>query len=383
MFEPNVEELQAVIINDAILEAVSDLSLIVNDETLGVTIPPLGLYCQKTGAQIGQRTENSLFSIAKIHGKNAIIPALYNSVSLNTAPAWLWTNETHLDKLMVQDPIGYAVYCFGLITAQFYQTQKNTDKKRQPFAERYWAMARSHALLTAKGTAELDALNLELVKILTYMPDTTAYLFRRIRKFAQTPDSLAMLHCTGELIELLREATNRALDSLGRADAYIKRTRFVDYALTPEDAARGPSNVRRQKASKTSVKEATAFAELAKLFEDAGLSVKDTITLNTPGTGAWKEKFAGQQAAKDAEMLEDISNLAGTNWDLGLLEENEETEDNSIEVRQIAIPETVEIVTELEIIVIENREQLEAVFETVEPPKKLTALEMLRAKKVQ
>ncbi len=215
-----------------------------------------------------------------------------------------------------------------------------------------------------------------------------------------------MLHCTGELTQILLECTNAALDSLGRADAYIKRTRFVDYALTPEDAARGPSNIRKQKASKTSVKEATAFAAMADLFAEAGIDIKTIQMANTPGTGAWKAKFAAKQEAKEAEMLEDIANLAGTNWDLGLLEENEETEDNAVEMRRIAVSPLFESVTPVEITVIENRAHLEAVFSSYtgkaaiaaqdrpenpvtmaykepQPPKKLTALEMLRAKKVQ
>ena len=190
------------------------------------------------------------------------------------------------------------------------------------------------------------------------------------------------------------------MDSLGRADAYIKRTRFVDYALTPEDAARGPSNIRRQKASKTSVKEATAFAAMAELFAEAGLDIKTVQMANTPGTSAWKAKIAARQEEKDNAMLEDIANLAGTNWDLGLLEENEADDDNEVEVRSLAIiqhdepmitpmqsetsqtPQSTEIITEIQITKIESKEQLEKVLDdATKPQPKLTGLALLRAKR--
>jgi hypothetical protein len=334
MYEPGADELNAVIFASDLAEKLLEFKTQVNDPLLGIEIEPLKLYCQKTGHIIGQRDENSLFSLIKFKGKDAIVQTLYNSVSLNCHPAWVETNGKDLDCLIDNDPIGYAVYCFGLITAQFYQNSKNTDRKRQPWCERYWAMARANALLTQRGIGELAELNIELCKLLTYAPDTMQYLFKRARKFAQTPDQLALLACTGELTPLLKQCVNRALDYIGQTDTYITKTRFVDYANTPADAARGPSNIRQQKASKKNVVEAGMYAELMRGFESAVPGFKKTILENTPGTGAWREKFRSNTAAKEAEMMADYAAFGGTNFDLGL---NDDVEDNAVEVRELVI----------------------------------------------
>lgn len=337
MHEPNSEQLQSVIMAADLASEIEALAVITNDETLGVRIEPLKLYCQKTGHIIGQRDENSLFSLIKIKGKAAIIPALYNATSLSVHPAWIETNGAKLDELIDNDPIGYACYCFGIITAGFYQTAKNTDRKLQPWVERYWAMARANAMLMQRGIGELPELNIQLSRLLTYAPDAPQYLFKRARKLAQTPDMLAMLACTGELTPLLKDCVNKCLDELGRASTYINRTRFIDYAMTPADAARGPSNIRQQRASKRSVKEATIFFELQNMFKAEGLNLRTGLEFNTPGTTAWKNRFASNTAAKEAEMLEDYKAFGGTNLDLSFNLEDED--DNEIEVRTLALPE--------------------------------------------
>lgn len=338
MFEPDNEQLQAVIIASDTVESLADLSSVINDDALGVKIDPLGLYCQKTGAQIGTRSETSIFSFFKIHGKNDFIRALYNSTGLSVSPAWIETNGDDLDVMLTADPIGYAVYCFGLMTAQFYVSKNNQNPKLQPWSERHWAMARANALLQAKGVAELTELNLELCRFIGYMPDTTNYLFRKLRKYAQTPDQLALLHCSGELIALLRDTINKTLDSLGHADMWIKRTRFIDIAATPGDAARGPSNIRKQKTSARKIKEDTMFFEMQAMFKDAGIEFD-----GLPGTTKWREKYMNPeriaaQEAKEEEMLTDLRELAKlTNLALpeGL---DEEDDDQTVEVHSLALP---------------------------------------------
>lgn len=330
MLEPNSEQLQTVIQSQEMIEEIASLNILINDPTLGVEIEPLKIYCQKTGHIVGQRDQNSLFSLIKMKGKNAIIPSLYNATTLSVHPAWIETNGETLDQLIDSDPIGYACYCFGLITSGFYQTAKNQDRKRQPWIERYWAMARANALLVQRGIAGLDQLNIELCKLLTYAPDTQSYLFKRARKMAETPDMLAMLHCSGELTELLRDCTNRCLAAIQSTDHYIQKTRFVDYAATPADAARGPSNIRQQKASKRDVKEATMFAELAKLFGESGLKI-DSVNM-VDGTKRWKQ-IVSVSKTKEAEMLADLMEFGGTNLDNVF--DAAETEDNEIEVNSL------------------------------------------------
>lgn len=334
MYNPDNEQIQAVIISNDMIESLEELSLIINDETLGVTIKPLSIYCQKTGHEIGARNENSIFSLVKNCGKNTLLPTLYNSPGVNVHPQWINTNETALDNLMQSDPIGYACYCFGLITAQFYQSAKNQNKKLQPWSERYWAMARANALLHARGVADLDTLNLELNRVVTFMPDSTSYLFRRIRKMAHTPDMLAMLHCTGELIGILKEATNKALDSIGRTEDYIKKTRFVDYALTPADMARGPSNVRKQRVSERSVKEASMFAALNDMFKNAGLEGMGIFENKSKPADFTKFRSAAKMR-EDAQLaaLEELGNL-----DLDDIVADNDEDDNTVEVRKLALP---------------------------------------------
>lgn len=335
MMEPNTEQLQLVIQSSDMIEELASLHDLINDPTLGVEIEPLKIYCQKTGHIVGSRDQNSLFSLIKIKGKNAIIPSLYNATTLSVHPAWIETNGENLDKLINDDPIGYAVYCFGLITSGFYQNSKNTDRKRQPWIERYWAMARANALLTQRGIAGLEALNIELCKLLTYAPDTQSYLFKRAREMAKTPDMLAMLHCSGELTELLRDCTNRYLAAIQSHEYYIHKTRFVDYAATPADAARGPSNIRQQKASKRDIKEASEFAELTKLFGDAGLDIREMMRANTPNTNAWKARLVSNTKAKEAEMLADLIEIGGTNLDSVF--DAVEVEDNEVEVNRLSM----------------------------------------------
>lgn len=332
MMEPNTEQLQLVIQSSDMIEELASLHELINDPTLGVEIEPLKIYCQKTGHIVGARDQNSLFSLIKIKGKNAIIPSLYNATTLSVHPAWIETSGENLDRLINDDPIGYAVYCFGLITSGFYQNAKNTDKKKYPWIERYWALARANALLTQRGIAGLDALNIELCKLLTYAPDTQSYLFKRAREMAKTPDMLAMLHCSGELTELLRDCTNRYLAAIQSHEYYIHKTRFVDYAATPADAARGPSNIRQQKASKRDIKEASEFAELTKLFGDAGLDIREMMRANTPGTNAWKARLASNTKA---EMLADLIEIGGTNLDNVF--DAVEVEDNEVEINRLSI----------------------------------------------
>lgn len=338
MFEPDNEQIQAVIIADDTLSAVATLSDAVNEtETLGIEIAPLGIYCQKTGHLIGNRDENSIFSLIKIHGKEYAIWSLYNATSLNVHPAWLETGPEDLDGLIENDPIGYACYCFGLITAQFYQNAKNKDPKRLDGSERYWAMARANTLMKAKGNANLTELNHSLIRLITFMPDAANVLFRHIRKFGQAPDTLALLHCTGELIAKLDDATNKTLDSIGYSNAYIKRTRFIDIAATPEDAARGPSNIRKQRASKRSVAEASMFGELSKLFKDAGLDYVPGFD-GLPGTTQWRAKFEKKieaQEVKELEMLTDLEALAELS-NL-VIDTDEDDDDNETEFRTLPI----------------------------------------------
>ena len=153
------------------------------------------------------------------------------------------------------------------------------------------------------------------VNFLTFEKDTKAYLQKRIAEFGKSPDNLALLHCNGELINLLKECTNRALAMIGQTGPIsLKKTRYVDKAATPADAARGPSNIRKQRASQRAVNEAKQVTELQKLFADAGLDIRFELARNTPNTVAWFERRKQEQAARQTkEMFNDLMEIGGSN----------------------------------------------------------------------
>lgn len=338
MYEPNNEQIQAVIQLDTLQEVIAETYELINDPEIETKISAWDLFCQKTGHRIGSRSENSLLLLIKICGKTGVESNLYNCTSLNVHPAWLDTSPDCLDDLMESDPIGYACYSFAFLTMQFYQRAKNQDVRLYPASERYWALARANALMQERGTHELDELCAELARAVTFMPDSGVHLFNAISKFGNTPDKLAALHCSGELISKLRDATNLTMSSLGQARTFakhwIQRTRFIDLAATPEDAARGPSNIRKQRISKRHVADAAMFNEIDKLFANQGFDLKQQILDNTPGSTAWREKISEASRRRQAEIELGLAALDGLT-NLTFFDENDD-DDQTVEVRSIA-----------------------------------------------
>lgn len=392
MFEQTSEAIQAVIISQDTLELQAELSLLVNEPELGIEISPFDLFCQKTGHKIGTRSENSIFSLIKICGRD-VAGNLYNATTLNVHPAWVETDTDELEKLIEHDPIGYACYCFSLITAQFYQTHKNFNPKLGPWADRYWALARANKLLTERGADHLAELNEALARLVTFMPDSatylyeanskvklsreTQYIFKNIREKLKTPDQLALFHVSGDLIDLLHKATNDCLDAIGRSDAWIKRTRFIDIAATPEDAARGPTNVRRQNISKRKIEEASLFAELSNLMKREGLDTQIKQE-NLPGSTAWRKKYMSAEQLRETDLAAELAALAEVT-NLAMPENMEDdSEDYKVETRiggqGFTMQEAEEVATDM-LSVINESSQI------IIPPKPMTLLEKMRAKR--
>lgn len=346
MFEPDADLLNSIVSNSDLADTMAEFSDCINDSELGIEIDPYGIYCQKTGYQIATRDKNSLLQLIAICGKDNLTGNLYNATSLCVHPAWLCTNPDDLDNLIESDPVGYACFMFDMLTRNFYQNNlpKAQDTRRLSFTEKYWALARANKLMLTRGAPGLDELNIALARIVTFMPDSGHYLFTAIGKFAKTPDALANLHCNGELLQLLEHATNRTLDSIGYrrkyAAEYIKKTMFIDIAATPEDAARGPSNVRRQRVSKEKVEDATMFAELMKLAKDQGVSFNFS-SQTSHGITILKSRMT-RTADKEMEMLAQLTELAAiSNVALPEIEEESE-EDLSVEVRKVIILPVIE-----------------------------------------
>lgn len=335
--EPNNEQIQAVIQLDALQSVMVELHDMINEPSVETKISAWDLFCQKTGNKIGFRSENSLLLLVKICGTD-VVGNLYNSTTLNVHPAWIETSPDCLEALMEDDPIGFSCYCFSLLTAQFYQRNKNFDARLYPASDRYWALARANALMSERGNASLAELCAELARAVTFMPDSGVHLFNAISKFGNTPDKLAQLHCSGELIYKLRDATNRTMSSLGQSRAYVKhwvqRTRFIDLAATPEDAARGPTNVRKMRVSKRHVADAAMFNEIDKLFASQGFDLKQQILDNTPGSTKWRENVATRAAQREAEIELGLSSLMDfTNLTLS---DEDDDDDQTVEYRTLA-----------------------------------------------
>jgi len=177
----------------------------------------------------------------------------------------------------------------------------------------------------------------------------------------------------------LHNVVNNTLNSIGAGRAfvnqYVKRTRFIDIAATPEDAARGPSNVRRQRVSQRKIAEASMFSELQKMFGETGLD-KQLQADNLPGSTAWRAKMQARQTAAEARennLLAEIAALASVT-NLALPEDDGDDDENSVEVRIIPMSEMENELEKIEQIT-------EVILEPIKEVRKLTALEILRARK--
>lgn len=367
MFEPDATELNALISQNDLNEVLGDFSETINEPELGVEINPLGIFCQKTGYQIATRDKASLLQLIAICGKDNLSGNLYNATSLCVHPAWICTNPDDLDNLIDSDPVGYACFCFDILTKEFYKNNapKPQDNRKLSWCEKYWSLARANALMCQRGAAEIAELNRALARLISFMPEANSYLFTMIGKFAKTPEALAELHCNGELVAILDTATNKTLDNIGCSRAYareyIKKTMFIDIAATPEDAARGPSNVRRQKVSKEKIEDATMFAELIKMAKGSGIDISFQAT-NLPGSTAWQQRLKSKAEMRELDMLAQLSTLASFS-NVALPEvEDEDLDDNEVEVRNIIIMPELPV-------------------QPIEPPVKLTGIALLRARK--
>lgn len=250
----NLEQYQDVIAADDLADVIDLLTLQINDETLSIRIDPRGIYCAKTGTKIGIRDEVSLFSAIKSRGKNDLLFALYNAHGMQVDPAWLFTDNVKLDLLQQRDPIAYCCYCFSLATKQFYD---KAWSKRLNYAsaasEQYWSLARANALLQTQSLERIRDLSIALCHLLTYAPETLHYIYRVLGRNAQTPDKLALMQCSGELMPAIEKAVNSAFGALlnsTESNNHITRRPYETIPVTPGDMAKGPSQIRLQAHSK-------------------------------------------------------------------------------------------------------------------------------------
>lgn len=315
----NAQEIQALIINDDLLDALDLVKLAISESE---ELNPLSIFCSKTGHEIGKRETNSLFECVKIHNKEHLISVLYNSHGLNVHPAWVQTDPASLDTLQLADPLGYAVYCLGLMTDQYYSAAfaRKMSYQNAP-AERHWAIARANARLRGMSENDLMELCASLCHLLTFAPETLNYTQRILGALANTPDTLATMARNKTLVPALNRAINSAMTAIGNFEIAWSRKKFEETPLTPSDMAKGPSQIRGQKRSRRKViSEEILFLEHKLSF----LSLDGTLSPHA-------------QRAKDNSPLHiDLADLA--DLDLDAMEDefdDDEDDDNEVIIRRI------------------------------------------------
>lgn len=313
----NVQEIQALIINDDLLDALDLVKLAISE---GEELNPLSLFCSKTGHEIGKRENSTLFDCVKIHGKEYLISVLYNSHGLSVHPAWVQTDPATLDTLQMADPLGYVCYCLGLMTSEYYSASFAKKLNYQnSAAERHWAIARANARLRGMSEHDLMELSASLCHLLTFAPETLNYTRRILGAIAYTPDTLATMARNKCLVPALNRAISSAMAAIGNFEIAYERKKFEEIPSTPSDMAKGPSQIRGQKRSRRKVmSEEILFLEhkLSFLSLDGNLS-------------------AHMQRVKDSSPIKiNLADLADLDLDT-MDEEFDDDDDQEVIVRRI------------------------------------------------
>lgn len=268
------------------------------------SISILSVICSKTGRVLGELSLPDDGEVDFTDARRLCMPMR------GVATEWLETKPADLDRLMLADPRGYAVYCLGFLARAMRRNCTTGEAKARGCgkfnsmpddAASLWALARAAKWMEcfdAQGDETLTALNETLCRGLSILPTfsrairytVTSQRFRRFREhqFRTTvvlgdlfaPDFLARRAAEGTLQPLLTKALSDAIAGTLVIRAAVKRGRAYgdDRATSPADAARGPSQIKAQRVSKRTIEYAQDFA---RLFSEYGISE----TLFQPGGG--------------------------------------------------------------------------------------------------
>lgn len=347
---PNSQSLQDVITATEMLDAQALLTARINDTAHpDVRIDPNALYCSKTGQPIGQRDANSIFASIKIHGKNDFLEFAYFAHGLHVHPAWVRCDGKTLDKLMEQDPLGYACYAFGLITSKF--TNKPLRSTQTDIAQHHYAMARAYAVMAANSGSlqafdwvtksnALVELNFSLCEFLTFAPESTHYMVRQLKEFAHHPDTLARLSVEGKLKPILDNIINKSVAAFGNFNSILVREKAHDLPASADEGANGPSQIRHQKRSKSRAK----TLRLDKQFGEFGfgriVSQEERERMNeyeNTRKPKWTA-FVVRPEMVDKPLPANLQALANLDFDDWVMP-NEEEDDGKVEVRKMSADE--------------------------------------------
>lgn len=338
------QDIQDVIAAATVPDILEILKSAIENPMFPAGISPLSLTCAKTGNIVGFRDEKSVQTLARINGPSFTLDALFYAHGNAVAPHWLFTDGKSLDALMDADTIGYICYCLNSLTKRFYEEPaiKRGDL-RKAMATRHWALARANSFLTQANLAQdvLENVALSLCGALTYQTETFQVLTRILGKRAKSPDAMALLIIQGELPDMLEMAIDAAYYSLQQAAyagtkrsirhhvmkkwpdkeahfqvmAYeIYRGMYQEIPSTPEDMAKGPSNIRLQNPSRLRVKQDRRRQQmdvyeqlLGHFFKDETTSGEPIVPLNVSSLSA--RLAIGISDVPDAEDLGILANM--------------------------------------------------------------------------
>lgn len=264
MHNPDTDEIERAILAADLRDILSRYSARINGDIERIKLSPLTIYCMKTGAPIGTLNRDALETTLKIHGADRFEEIMINANLNAYHPAWQFTDNASLDRLMTSDPQGYAVFAFNML-CNVLNTPKHMREENQITA--HWALARAWQYLSLLSPMQLDLLNDNLCACLTFAPDTVRFmrLRREIARAIPYADEMAKLALDGTLIPILDNAVEQVMETMHRWDIAEHTKRLIVHKMyenlpkTPADAARGPSNIRLQKRAKRHVERQNAI----------------------------------------------------------------------------------------------------------------------------
>lgn len=307
MYIPTVQETEHAISAEELSRILSAHSQRINAEISEFQLSPLVIYCSKTGQPIGDLKTQTLYTALEIHGREALKDLLYYGNGSSVHPAWVKTasNEQYnevLDKLAEREPYAYAVYSLGFVTQQFYKLHNSRKfQTRDHATEFHWSLARAWQILSLMPRDKITELNDALCHLLVYAPSSLRYLQRILSDRAKTADNLARCVLAGNLTADINAAIEKTLKGVGETNNAISRNDFMDHArklkaqytsittpttrqtdfvetardilrehyTTLTDAARGPSQFKKQRNAHKRILERELKLKLSKRAQQA------------------------------------------------------------------------------------------------------------------
>ena len=307
MFQPDAQAIEHAISAEELARILAAHSSRINAEISEFQLSPQTIYCSKTGQPIGELRTETLYQALEIQGRDELQAALYENSFSSVHPAWRKTgsaeryNDT-LDRLCEKQPHAYAVYSLGFMTQQYFKlTGSKQFINRETHAEFHWSLARAWQILSLLPAAQVAELNDALCHLLVYAPASLRSLYSILGQRSKSADTIARLAIGGELAKTIDKATENYLSGLSKTKNATDKTDFIQHAqklrrnyqstnthttrqtafyetavetikynyATVDDAARGPTQFRKQRLAKKRQLERELNIQLSKRKQQA------------------------------------------------------------------------------------------------------------------